>query len=142
MQPVRQLYQNDADVAHHGKDHLAEIFCLRLGVAFKFYLGEFTDPVNQFRDIGTELGGDLFLDCRCILYDVMQDSRDDGLVIQTQFGQDAGGSDGVVNVGFAGHAMLAIMGFSTKQVGAIDFLYLLRFEVRLQHAAQVADQES
>ena len=58
MYAIRSYYAN---ITHHGKNHLAEILCLRLGMTFKFYLGQLADPVNQLRDIGTERDGNLFL---------------------------------------------------------------------------------
>ncbi len=89
VQAVGELDQDDADVAHHGQQHLAEIFRLRLGMGFEFDLGELADAVDQFGDFGAELAGELLLGRAGVFDHIMQDGRHDALVVHVHLGQDA-----------------------------------------------------
>ncbi len=142
VQAVGQLHQDDADIAHHGQDHLAEVFRLRLGRALELDLGELAHAVHQFRNVTAEFGGDLFLGGGRVLDHVVQDGGDDGLVIETQLGEDARRGNRVIDVGLAGQAGLAVVGLGTEQIGAVHLLDLRRLQVGLQHLAQVTDQKA
>ena len=142
VQAVGQLDQDDADVAHHGQHHFAEVLRLCLGLALEGDLGELGYPVHQLRHLLTEGLGQLFLGAGRVLYDVVQDGRHYGLVVHMQLGQHAGDGQWMVDVGFAGEAALAFMGLGTEQIGTVYLPDLGGFQVGLQHVAQVADQEA
>ena len=142
VQAVRQLHQDDTNIAHHGQDHLTEIFSLRFGMALELDLCQLADPIHQFGDISTKLGFNLLLGGRGILDHVVQDRGHNRLVVEPQLRENACRGNGMVDVGLTGQPVLALVCFGTKQIGAIDLLHLLLVQVGIQHPAQIADQES
>ena len=142
VQAVGQLDQDDADVARHGQQHLAEVFRLRLGLGLELDLRQLADPVDQFGDVFAELGRDVLLGRGRVLDDVVQDGRDNGFRIELQLGEDARHRNRVIDIGLAGQAVLTLVRLGTEQVGAVDFLYLVRLQVLLEHTTQITDQEA
>ena len=61
MQPVGELDENDADVARHRQQHLAEIFRLRLFLRLKLDAGDLGNAVDQTGDVGAEFLGEFSL---------------------------------------------------------------------------------
>mmetsp|Transcript_16598 Transcript_16598/g.55337 ORF Transcript_16598/g.55337 Transcript_16598/m.55337 type:complete len:333 (-) Transcript_16598:884-1882(-) len=55
VRPVRQLHEDDADVAGHGDDHLAEVLCLLLLLGRELNLADLRHPVDQLRHLRPEL---------------------------------------------------------------------------------------
>ena len=102
VRAVGELDHDDADVAHHRQQHLAEALGLRLGAAAELDLIELGDAVDQLGDVGAEALGDLVLRRRRVFDDVVQDRRDDRRRIQVQVGEDVGDRDRMRDVGLAG----------------------------------------
>ena len=114
---VGELDHDDADVAHHGQQHLAEALGLRLLAILELDLVEFADAVDQLGDDLAEDRGDLRLGGRRVLDDVVQDRRDQGVGVQPQVREDVGHRDRVGDVRFARDALLAAMLFGAEFVG-------------------------
>jgi hypothetical protein len=47
----------------------------------------------------------------------------------------------MINIGFASEAMLAFVGLGTKEIGSINFLNLVWFEIALEQDTQVMDKK-
>ena len=114
---VGELDHDDADVAHHRQQHLAEALGLRLLAVLELDLVEFADAVDQFGDDLTEDRGDLGLGGRRVLDHVVQDGRDQGVGIQPQVGENVGDRDRVRDVGLARDALLALVVLGAEVVG-------------------------
>jgi hypothetical protein len=131
VQAICQLDHDHPDVLRHREHHLAEVLRLRLGARAELDLRELTDPVNEFRDLGAELRFELGLRGRRVLDHVVQDRRHQALVIHAHAGEYARHRNGVIDIGFAGEAALALVGLGTKQVGPVDLADLFSSEVGL-----------
>ncbi len=142
VQAVGQLDQDHPDIAGDRQHHLAEVLRLRLGLGLELQVGELGDAVHQLRDLLAELGVDAVLAGGGVLHHVMQDGGADRLVVHPHLGHGAGHGQGVIDVGFAGLAGLAFVGFRAQEVGAINLLDLFRLEIGLELGTQIADQES
>ena len=101
MRAVRQLDHDDADVAHHREQHLAETFGLSLGPAAKLDMVELGDAVDQFGDVGAEALRDLVLGGRGVLDDVVQNRCNDRRRIEVQIREDVRDRDRMRDVGLA-----------------------------------------
>jgi len=117
VQAVGQLHQNHPDIAGHGEHHLAQVFCLLLGLRFEFDLGDFRYAVNQFGHFRAELGSKLFFANATVLKYVMQHCRHQTLVIHVHVDQDIGDRQGMADVRVAAAPVLALMGALGKLVG-------------------------
>ena len=132
MHAVGELDHDDADVAHHGEQHLAEALRLRFLAVFKLYLVELADPVHQFGDHLAEGGRDLRLGRGCVFDDVVQDGRNQGVGVHTQVGKDVGDRHRMGDVRLAGEALLAEVALGAEVVGLAYQLDLGRREVRFE----------
>ena len=141
VQTVGQLDEDDADILHHGQDHLAEVFRLGLGLAAKFDLGEFADPIHQLGDFFAELVDQLFLGGGGVLNDIMQEGGNEGAAVHAQLAKDASHRQGVIDVGFAGEPGLALVGLGAEKIGPVDCLDLFGIEITLDEFAQVVNQK-
>ena len=101
MRAVGELDHDDADVAHHREQHLAEALGLRLGAAAELDLVELADAVDQLGDLRAEALRDLFLGVRRVLDDVVEDRGDERLRIELQVGEQVGDRDRMRDVGLA-----------------------------------------
>ena len=134
-----ELDHDDADVAHHGQQHLAEAFRLRLGAAAELDVIELGDAVDQLGDVGAEALGDFVLRGRRVLDDVVQDGGDDRRRIQVQVGEDVRDGDRMRDVGLAAQALLALVGFGAELISVADAVDLRRRQVGLQLVEQLGD---
>ena len=101
-----------------------------LGAGLEVDLGELAHPVHQIGHLGVEGRLHLLLGDRGVLDHVMQDGRDETLVVHAHLHrEDARHRDRVVDVRLAGLAPLALVRLGPKQIGAIDLRDLLRREV-------------
>ena len=141
VRAVGELDHDDADVAHHRQQHLAEALGLRLGAAAELDLVELGDAVDQLGDVGAEALGDLVLRGRRVLDDVVQDRRDDRRRIQVQVGEDVGDRDRMGDVRLAAQALLAFVGLGAELVGVADAIDLRRRQVGLELVEQLRDAD-
>ena len=73
VRAVGELDQDDAQVAHHRQQHLAEILRLRFLAVLEVDLVELGDAVDDLGDIVAEARGDVGLRRRRVFDDVVQD---------------------------------------------------------------------
>ena len=129
VQPVGELDEDDAQVAHHRQQHLAERFRLRLLAALELDLVELGDAVDDLGDAVAEPRGELLFGDRRVFDDVVQDRRDDGVCVDAQPREDLGRGDGMRDVGFARLALLAAVGLGAEFGGEADAFDLLGRQV-------------
>ena len=60
-------------------------------------------------------------------------------MIHAHLGHGLGNSEGVVDVGFAGEAVLALMGLGAEEIGPVDLADLVVGQITLEITAQIAD---
>ena len=129
---VGELDHDDADVAHHRQQHLAEALRLRLLAVLELDLVELADAVDQFGDDLAEYRGDLGLGGRGVFDDVVQDRRHQGVGVHAQVRQDVGDRDRVGDVRLARDPLLAVVLFRAEFVGFADPLDLRGREIGLE----------
>src|SRR5262249_15361431 len=78
---------------------------------------------------------------RCVLDDVVQDRRNDGLCIDVQIREDVGGGDRVRDVGLTRKALLALVSRRPEFISLLDALHLLGRQVVLQLGNELIDAE-
>src|SRR5450631_892109 len=117
---VGELDHDDADVAHHRQQHLAEAFRLSLLAILELNLVELADPVNQFGDDLTEERGDFSLGGRRVFDHVVQNGGDQGVGVQAQIGENVRHRDRVGDVGFARRTRLAAVALRAEFIGFPD----------------------
>ncbi len=142
MRAVRELHEDDAQVARHREQHLAEAFRLRFFAALELDLVELGDGVDQLGDVAAELRGELVLRRRRVFDDVVKDRRDDGVGVEPQIREDRGGGYGMGDVGLAGEALLTLVGRSAELGGFADARDLLGRQVGLDGAQQLLETRS
>ena len=100
VQAVGYLDEDDADVLRHGDEHLAQVLGLLLLVA----------RVLHARQLGgAELALDVVVRGGRVLYDVVQEGGDDGVLVQALLGDYLGGGDAVGDVGRAVAPLLPLV---------------------------------
>ena len=141
VQAIGKLDQDDADIAHHGQHHLAEVFRLCLSLAFKLDLGELADAIDQFGHFFTELTGHHFLGGAGILYNIVQDAGDDALGVHVHFSKYVRHRNGVIDIRLPRHTVLTFMRFRAKQIGTVNLPDLVCRQVGFEQVTQVTDQK-
>ena len=129
---VGELDHDDADVPHHGEEHLAKALRLRFLAILELDLIEFADAVDEFSDDFAEHRGDLRLGGRGVLDDVVQDRGNQRIAVQPQIGEDVGDRYGVRDVGLARDALLPLMAFGAEVVGLPHALDLRGRQIGLE----------
>ena len=84
VQAVGQLDQDDANIARHRQQHLAEIFRLRIFAGLEFDLVQLAEAVHQFGHRLAELFGYLFIGDMGVFHHIVQQGRHDRLGIEMQ----------------------------------------------------------
>ena len=120
MDAVGQFDQDDADILHHGEQHLAD--ALRLAVFGGEYieLGELGDAIDAARHLGTELLAHLFDGDAGVLHDVVKQAGLHGHHVHPHVGQNVRHHDGMGHVRFAGIAGLALVIFAGEAEGLLE----------------------
>ena len=120
MQPVGELDEEHADILGHGEEELAEIFRLRGALRDKIKPLELRQPVDETANVAAEKLVD-FLPCRIGILDrVVQDSRDDGRIVELHVGENRRDFEGMRKKGIAGSASLRPMRLHGIDIGAIE----------------------
>ena len=128
MEPVGQLDQDDAEVADHGQEHLAEglgllLFLRDVGVA-----GDLGDAVDELGDVVAEhLLQGLFRGER-VLEDVVEQPDGDGGLVEAHLRENVRDLEGVDEIRLARAADLPAMLPRREDVGPLQQLLV---EVRL-----------
>ncbi len=127
VEPVCQLDQDDPDVVRHRQEHLPDVLGLLLLVAVCAELRELGDAVHELGDLGAELLLDVGEGEVGVLGNVVQDCGGDRDRVDTDVGEDLGGSERVGHVRLAGDPGLAAMGLLGQLESRPE-----RLEVRLR----------
>ncbi len=110
VRTVGQLDENHAHIARHREQHLAEALRLRLLTALEFQLVQLGQAVDQFRNLGAELLGQLALGDTLIFDHVVQQCCHDRLHIQLPARADLCHGHRVRDVRLTALTILAEMG--------------------------------
>ena len=139
MQTVGQLDEDDADVASHGEQHLAEIFRLLLFLGFELDLANLAHAIDELSNLLTEIVGDLLLGGLGIFYYVVENGGGDRLRIQTHARKYARNLQRVMDIWLAATPQLTFVRLRTEEVGAMDIGNLIRLEIAFEPVAEIAD---
>ena len=118
VQPVRQLDHQDARVAGHRDDHLADR--LGLGRVAELDLVQLGDAVDQVRDLVAEVGAQPLQRVVGVLDGVVQQRRDQRRRVHAELGEDRRDGERVRDVRVAGLAVLALVLLLGDVVGALQ----------------------
>ena len=131
VQPVGELDQQDPDILRHGDDQLAEV--LRVLGLFGLQLepGELGDAIDQARDLAAEQPVDIFQGGIGVLDRVVEQGRDDRLMVELELGQDARDFDRMGEIGIARGPGLAAVDLHGIDVRAVQCLFIGPGIVRL-----------
>jgi hypothetical protein len=132
VRAVGQLDHDDANVAHHGQQHLAKAFCLGFGATFELHLIQLRHAIDDLGDFLAEFLGDLGFGGGRIFDDIVQDGCNDGLAIHMQIGKQVGDRYRMRDVRLAAAALLAFMRGGAEFIGFADVFYLLGRQVAFQ----------
>ena len=117
---VGKLDQNDADVLHHGEQHLADTFCLAVFGGEYIELGEFGNSVDATRHLGTELLTHLFDGNAGVLHHIMKQPCFHGHHIHPHVCQNVRHHDRMSHVRFPGIPRLALVIFAGEAEGLLE----------------------
>ena len=109
VQAVGYLDEDDADVLRHGDEHLAQVLGLLLLVARVLHARQLGDALDDVGHGGAELALDVVVRGGRVLYDVVQEGGDDGVLVQALLGDYLGGGDAVGDVGRAVAPLLPLV---------------------------------
>ena len=99
VQTVGHLDEDDADVLGHSQQHLAHILHLLFFDACILHARELGDALNDVGHRGAEAARDVVMRERGVLDRVVQQRRDDGVLVEPHFRRDDGGGDAVRHIG-------------------------------------------
>ena len=122
VQSIGELDQNDADIFRHRKEHFAIGLELLIFLRFERDAPELGDAVDERGNLGTEHILNLVELKDGVLDHIMQEGGGDRFVVEVQFGQDLSDLQRVIDIGFAGGALLFFVPFLGDEVGALDQL--------------------
>ena len=128
MQPVGDLDEDHADVLGHGHEHLADVLHLLVLDAGVLHARELGDALDDVGHGGAELAGDVRVRQRGVLDNVMQQRRDDGILVQTHVDGDIRRRDAVRHVG--GTSVLAQLSLVRAARHLIGGAYARKVHVR------------
>ena len=106
VQPVAQLDEDDPHVLGHGHEHLAQVLHLLVLPGGILHPGELGDALHQVGDLGGEQPGDVVVGGVGVLNAVVEQGRDDGVLVQLQLVDDLRHGDGVDDIGLPAFAQL------------------------------------
>ena len=101
VETVGHFNQNDANILGHGHEHFSEAFHLRLFFAHQLHTGQLGDTLYQVGYGGAELLGNHFMGDGGIFHGVVEQSRHDGVLVQTHFHGDFRRGNDVGHIGVA-----------------------------------------
>ena len=142
VRAVGELHQDDAQVAHHGEQHLAERFRLRLLAALELDLVELGDAIDDLGDSGAEALRQLVLRCRGVLDDIVEDGGDDRVGVEMEVGEDRGGGDRVGDERLTREALLAAVDRGAEFGRLANAAHLLGGQVAADGAQQLLQSRS
>src|SRR5579884_128760 len=120
VEPVGQFDDHDADVVHHGKKHLADVFGLARFGSDHVEAADLGDALDQARGFRAEAGFDAGDGEFRVLNDVVKKRGRERGGIHAQVRQDVSHFEEVGEIRLAGFAELAAVALGGDFVGAAD----------------------
>ena len=120
MQPVGQLDENDAHIADHGEQHLADVFGLAIFAVRELDLVDLGDAFDDVGDLVAEVCGDVGGGDGGVFDSVVEQAGSDGGGVELHLRQDERDLKRMQDVGLAGRADLALMVLEAELPGAAD----------------------
>ena len=139
VQAVGELDQDDADVARHREQHLAEALRLHVLARVELDLVELGDAVDHVGDRLAERRLDLVLGDGGVLHHVVQQRGGEALRVEAPLRQDARDRERVRDVGLARLAELAAVGGLGELERALDERDVRRRQVMAQVSGELGD---
>ena len=120
VQAVGDLDEDDADVLGHGHEHLAQVLHLLVLFAGILHAAELRDALDDVRNGGAELAGNILMGEVRVLDHVVQERSNDGVFIQTHVDGDIRCGDAVRDIRRAVAPLLPGMGDARHLVCGSD----------------------
>ena len=139
VQAVGELDQDDADVARHREQHLAEALGLRVLARVELDLVELGDAVDHVGDRLAERRFDLRLGDRGVLHHVVEERGGEPLRVEAPLRQDARDRERMRDVRLAGLAELAAVGRLGELERALDERDVRRRQVMAEVSGELRD---
>jgi len=141
VQTVGELDEDDAQVARHRQQHLAEVLRLRLFLRAELDLVELGEAIDQLGGNLAEALGDLRLGDVGVLHHVVEERGDQRLRVEVPVGDQRTHRHRVADIGLAADAELAGVGIGGEVVGRLDAAHVLGPEVGLQLGLELLEVE-
>ena len=125
VEPVGELHQNHAQIAHHGEQHLADAFSLPLLPRSQLQLAQLGDAVDAARHILAEGLADVLDLGAGVLHDVVEESGFQAHHVHVHLHQLARHQQRMNHVGLSGFPFLIAVALPREAVGAIEGLQIL-----------------
>ena len=109
VQPVGQLDQHHAHIAHHGQQHLAHVLGLPVLAVGELDLVDLGHALDNVRHLVAESLANLLAGRRRIFDGVVQQGGGDGRRVQLHLRQHLGHLERMHNIGLAGGARLPLV---------------------------------
>ena len=139
VEPVGQLDEHHAHIAHHGQEHFADVLRLAVFAVRELDLVDLGDALDDVRHLLAELGDDVLGRDRRILDRVMQQPRGDGGGVQLHLRQHQRDLQRMQNVGLPGGAQLPVMVFQAELPGVADDVDVVGGAIGVNRVQQLAE---
>ncbi len=120
VQPVGQFDEDDADVIHHGHEHLAEALRLPLLARRELQTRQLGDALDHVRDPFAEQVPNPLDGVRRVFDDVVEEARGDGDHVQAHVREDFGHLQRVDDIRLAGAAGLVLVLGGRERIGPLE----------------------
>ena len=120
VKPVGQLNQNDADIVHHGEQHLADVFGLALFGSHHFEAADFGYAFDEMSDVGAKALFDPGDGILRIFDGVVENRGGEGGGVETHVREDVGDFEQVSEIRVTRTAELVVVTLGGDFVGAAD----------------------
>ena len=143
VQPVRELYDDDAKVLRHSHEELAEVLRLRVLTVVELQFVELGDALHEFEDLLSELGGKLLRSDRRVLQDVVQERSYERGTVKAVVREDLHDGTGMDEIVLPRAAFLSRMRLFGEFVSPFEIRILFRigltqFDQQFVHASCLA----
>ena len=141
VQAVAELDEDDPHVLRHGKQHLAQIFDVRLFLVLNPQGDDLRQPVNQHGNVRAEFLLDLVQVglVRAVLHRVVQERSADGIGVQFQTRHNLRHGNRVGDIRFSARAHLPAVHLVCIFVCRTDLVRVVLFSRRAQNLQQTRD---
>jgi hypothetical protein len=120
VQAVGELDEDDADIADHSEEHLADVLGLAVFAIGELDFVDFGDALDDVGDLLAEFGDDVFGGDGGVFDGVVEEAGGDGGGVELHLGEDEGDLQRMEDVGLAGGAELAVMVLEAELPGLAD----------------------